>query len=68
MIVGDFIMDPSRLFIDVDDEVVLLRGKAERSSLIPYLVRAVQHVESVVRVENQLGFDVDDYDLVIAFP
>ena len=68
VIVGDFKMDPSRFFIDVDDGVVLLQGKAERSSLIPYLVRAVQHVEGVVRVEDQLSFDVDDYDPAIAFP
>ena len=68
VIVGDFMMDPSRLFIEVDHGVVLLQGKAERSSLIPYLVRAVHHVEGVVRVEDQLGFDVDDYDPAIAFP
>jgi CBS-domain-containing membrane protein len=68
VIVGDFMMDPSRLFIEVDDGVVLLQGKAERSSLIPYLVRAVHHVEGVVRVEDQLSFDVDDYDPAIAFP
>jgi CBS-domain-containing membrane protein len=68
VIVGDFMMDPSRLFIEVDDGVVLLQGKAERGSLIPYLVRAVQHVEGVVRVEDQLSFDVDDYDPAIAFP
>ena len=58
----------SRFFIEVDDGVVLLQGKAERSSLIPYLVRAVHHVEGVVRVDDQLSFDVDDYDPAIAFP
>ena len=68
VIVGDFMMDPSRFFIEVDDGVVLLQGKAERSSLIPYLVRAVHHVEGVVRVEDQLSFDVDDYDPAIAYP
>jgi CBS-domain-containing membrane protein len=68
VIVGDFMMDPSRLFIEVDDGVVLLQGKAERSSLIPYLVRAVQHVEGVVRVEDQLSFEMNDYDPAIAFP
>jgi CBS domain-containing protein len=68
VIVGELMMDPSRFFIEVDDGVVLLQGKAERSSLIPYLVRAVHHVEGVVRVENQLSFDVDDYDPAIAYP
>jgi CBS domain-containing protein len=60
VIVGDLMMDPSRFVIDVDDGVVVLEGEAERSSLIPYLVRAVHHVEGVVRVENRLSFDVDD--------
>jgi len=60
VIVGDLMMNPSRFFIDVDDGVVVLQGRVERRSLIPYLVRAVHHVEGVVRVENRLSFDVDD--------
>jgi CBS-domain-containing membrane protein len=67
-VVGDLIMNPSRFVIGVDDGVVVLEGEAERSSLIPYLVRAVHHVEGVVRVENKLSFDVDDYDPAIAYP
>jgi quercetin dioxygenase-like cupin family protein len=35
VIVGELMMDPSRFLIEVDDGVVLLQGKAERSSLIP---------------------------------
>jgi predicted transcriptional regulator len=62
VIVGDFMMDPSRFFIDVVDGVVALQGRVERSRLIPSLVRAVQGVEGVVRVEDRLGFDVDDRD------
>jgi CBS domain-containing protein len=68
VIVGDFMMNPSRFLIHVDDGVVVLEGKAERSSLIPYLVRAVHHVEDVVRVENKLSFDVDDYGPAMAYP
>jgi CBS domain-containing protein len=60
VIVGDLMMDPSRFLIRVDDGVVVLEGKAELSSLIPYLVRAIHHVEGVVRVDNQLSFDIDD--------
>ncbi|HEY4728763.1 MAG TPA: BON domain-containing protein, partial [Actinomycetes bacterium] len=60
VIVGDFMMSASRFLIQVDDGVVVLEGKAERRSLVPYLVRAVHHVEGVVRVENKLSFDVDD--------
>jgi len=61
-------MNPSRFLIHVDDGVVVLEGKAERSSLIPYLVQAVHHVEGVVRVENKLSVDVDDYDPAMAYP
>jgi CBS domain-containing protein len=68
VVVRDFMMDPSRFFIDVVDGVVVLQGRVERSRLIPFLVRAVHGVEGVVRVEDQLSFDVDDYDPAIAFP
>ena len=40
----------------------MLEGKAERRSLIPSLVRAVYHVDGVVRVEDRLSFKVDDRD------
>jgi CBS-domain-containing membrane protein len=62
VIVGDLMMNPSRFLIHVDDGVVMLEGKAERRSLIPSLVRAVHHVDGVVRVENRLSFEVDDRD------
>jgi CBS-domain-containing membrane protein len=62
VIVGDFMMNPSRFVIDADDGVVMLEGKAERRSLIPSLVRAVHHVDGVVRVENRLSFEADDRD------
>jgi CBS domain-containing protein len=60
VIVGDLMMNPSRFLIRVEDGVVVLEGKSELSSLIPYLVRAIHHVEGVVRVDNRLSFDVDD--------
>ena len=60
VIVGDFMMSASRFLIQVDDGVVVLEGRSELSSLIPYLLRAIHHVEGVVRVENRLSFDVDD--------
>jgi osmotically-inducible protein OsmY len=55
-------MDPSRFFIHVDDGVVVLQGRVERRSIVPYLVRAVHGVEGVVRVEDRLAWDVDDRD------
>ena len=70
VIVGDFMMDPSRFFIHVDDAKVVLQGRVERRSLIPYLIRAVHAVEGVIRVEDRLTFDVDDHDpgMAIAYP
>jgi CBS domain-containing protein len=49
VIVGDFTMDPNRFFIHVDDGVVVLQGRVERRSLLPYVLRAVHRVEGVVR-------------------
>jgi CBS domain-containing protein len=63
VIVGEFMMDPDRFFLHVDDGVVGLQGQVERRSLLPYLVRAVHGVEGVVRVENRLAWDLDDRDL-----
>jgi CBS domain-containing protein len=62
VIVGEFMMAPSRFFLHVTDGVVVLQGRVERRSLLPYVVRAVQGVEGVVRVENRLAYDVDDRD------
>jgi CBS domain-containing protein len=56
----DFVMGPERFHVNVRDGVVVLQGSCERRSLIPMLVRAVEGVEGVVRVENRLGYDVDD--------
>lgn len=57
---GDLLLASERLQVTVRDGVALLEGTCERRSLIPVLVRAVTGVEGVVRVENRLGFDVDD--------
>ena len=70
VIVGEFMLDPSRFFLHVDDGVVALQGRVERRSLLPYLVRAVQGVEGVVRVEDRLAYDLDDRDAdrLMAYP
>jgi CBS domain-containing protein len=52
VIVGEFMMAPSRFFLHVTDGVVVLQGRVERRSLLPYVVRAVQGIEGVVRVET----------------
>ena len=70
VIVGEFMMAPSRFFIHVNDGVVVLQGRVERRSLLPYVLRAVQGVEGVVRVEDRLAYDIDDRhpDRVMAYP
>jgi CBS domain-containing protein len=66
VIFGDLLMGPSRFDVHVQDGVVVLQGCCERRSLIPTVVRAVADVEGVVRVENRLGYDVDDLALAAA--
>ncbi len=56
----ELLMGTERFDVAVHDGVVVLQGSCERRSLIPVLVRAVRAVEGVVRVEDRLGFDVDD--------
>ena len=45
VIVGEFMMDPDRFFIQVHEGVAVLEGRVERRSLLPLLVRAVRGVE-----------------------
>jgi CBS-domain-containing membrane protein len=62
VIVGEFMMDPDRFFIQVHEGVAVLEGRVERRSLLPLLVRAVRSVEGVVQVEDRLAYDIDDRD------
>ena len=66
IIFGELFMGPNRFDVDVQDGVVVLQGRCERRSLIPTVVRAVADVEGVVRVENRLGYDIDDLALAAA--
>jgi osmotically-inducible protein OsmY len=54
------LMGPDRFHVSVRDGVVVLQGTCERRSLIPVVVAAVAAVEGVVRVEDRLGYDLDD--------
>jgi CBS domain-containing protein len=62
VIVAEFSLDPERFFVQVHDGVVILEGRVEQRSLLPWVVRAVHGVEGVVRVENRLAYDLDDID------
>jgi CBS-domain-containing membrane protein len=60
VILRELRMGPGRFDVAVREGVVTLQGSCERRSLIPAVVRAVAAVEGVVRVENRLGYDLDD--------
>jgi CBS-domain-containing membrane protein len=62
VIVGEFLLDPDRFFIQVHQGVAVLEGRVEQRSLLPLLIRAVHGVEGVVRVEDRLAYDIDDRD------
>jgi CBS domain-containing protein len=68
VILREFMMDPATYLVQVADGVVSLQGTCERRSLIPLLVRAIHGVEGVVRVDNRLGYDLDDRDLAMPGP
>jgi CBS domain-containing protein len=68
VILREFMMDPARFVIHVEDGAVILEGTCERRDLIPPLVRATQDVEGVVRVENRLAYEVDDRKLTVPGP
>jgi CBS domain-containing protein len=53
-------MGPDRFDVTVREGVVTLQGTCERRSLVQVVVRAVAAVEGVVRVDNRLGYDLDD--------
>jgi CBS-domain-containing membrane protein len=68
VILREFMIDPATYVVQVADGVVSLQGTCERRSLIPLLVRAIHGVEGVVRVDNRLGYDLDDRDLTMPGP
>jgi CBS-domain-containing membrane protein len=59
IIFSRFGLGPDRFKVTVCEGVVGLEGRCPRG-LIPAVVRAVAAVEGVVRVENRLGYDLDD--------
>jgi CBS domain-containing protein len=60
VIFGELGMGPGRFDVTVREGVVTLQGTCERRSLVQVVVRAVAAVEGVVRVDNRLGYDLDD--------
>ncbi len=68
VILREFLMDPARFVVGVENGVVTLQGACERRSLVPLLVRAVHGVEGVVRVDSRLAYDVDDRELTVPGP
>jgi CBS-domain-containing membrane protein len=60
VIFSQFGLGLDRFQVTVADGVVRLEGCCPRRGLIPAVVKAVTAVEGVVRVDNELGYDLDD--------
>ncbi len=66
LLIGAFDMDPSRIVVAVDEGVVTLSGKLERSSVAVAIVDAVSGVSGVVDVVDALTYAVGDAPLPAA--
>ncbi|NEE00650.1 CBS domain-containing protein [Phytoactinopolyspora halotolerans] len=55
------------VYVDVADGVVVLRGELDRKSSVDIAEQLARHVDGVVDVVNQLGFDRDDSENRIAW-
>jgi CBS domain-containing protein len=53
-------LDPLPVDVDVAGGVVTLRGKVDRKSTVPVVLRLIEAVPGVVQVVNELGWDYDD--------
>jgi CBS domain-containing protein len=62
------LVERGRVSVSVDEGVVRLSGRVERSSTIPIAVRLAYSVEGVVNVQNRLTFDFDDEHSSPDFP
>ncbi len=52
--------DPRAVTVEVAEGVVTLCGRLPRRSQVETLVRLVQSVDGVVRVDRELRYEVDD--------
>jgi CBS-domain-containing membrane protein len=53
-------VQPTQVTVEVDDGVVTLLGRLDRSSLIRTVVRQIERVDGVIDVVNDLTYDDDD--------
>ena len=60
LVVGILVLEPDAVDIAVSQGVVTLRGRLERRSEVEILERLVRATNSVVQVENELTYDLDD--------
>jgi len=54
------LMDPDRLQVTVQDDIVTLPGRPENDQVSRDIIEAVRHIEDVVAVWDQLGV-ADDH-------
>ena len=60
LIVREWMMDPVRFVLRVNEGVVSLKGQIERRSMIPDFLRSIRAVDGVVAVDAHLTWDSDD--------
>jgi hypothetical protein len=56
---------PDRFQVTVFEGVVRLGGRCARRSQIPVLIKAVAAVEGVAKVDDRLGYDFDDTEVLV---
>jgi CBS domain-containing protein len=73
VLLGDFMVDPSRFQVTVMDGIVTLAGQPETNDVGHRIIRRVRHVPGVVAVRDRLDYPPperpgDRYDVLARFP
>jgi CBS domain-containing protein len=59
-ILGEFLMDPRRFSVTVNDGIVTLQGEPETADLGHQIVRTIRHIQGVVAVRDRLTYPEPD--------
>jgi CBS-domain-containing membrane protein len=73
VLLGDFMVDPSRFQVTVMDGIVTLAGQPETNDVGHRIIQRVRHVQGVVAVRDRLDYPPperpgDRYDVLARFP
>jgi len=59
-ILGEFLMDPRRFSVTVNDGIVTLQGEPETADLGHQIVRTIRHIQGIVAVRDRLSYPEPD--------